>query len=193
MHFLSCLRLTRSAINRRHHMVVQALAAWIRRAGGSASIEPKNLSFLDGKRPDILVTLGTDHFLVDVTIRHPTAPSQVAIALVPLGIASQAERRKLDHYQDMARQQLATMVPFAIESYGAFGDLATSFMKRIADHARHSSPSYSVVSILSGLIQSLAVAVQRGNTEAIAHGLRLSLPGRPQSFRPLRPGRANAN
>jgi hypothetical protein len=71
----------------------------------------ENLSFLDGKRPDILVTLGTDHFLVDVTIRHPAAPSQVAIALVPLGIASQAERRKLDHYQDMARQQLATMVP----------------------------------------------------------------------------------
>ena len=104
-----------------------------------------------------------------------------------------AERRKLAHYQEMAQQQLATFVPFAIESYGAFGPLATQFMKRIANYALLSSPSFTVVSILSGLIQSLAVAVQRGNTEAIAHGLRMSLPGRPQSFKPSRPGRANAN
>jgi hypothetical protein len=138
IHFLSCNLLRRTCINFQHNRIVQTIHAWILRAGGTSLVEPTHLSLRDNSRPDLRVTLGDRNFLVDAVCCHPTAPTHVSAGQAPLGTALQAVTGKNARYTDMACEQGATFIPFAVETYGAFAPDACNFIRDIADHAENS-------------------------------------------------------
>jgi hypothetical protein len=180
VHFLSCRRITRSAINRRHNMVVQALATWIRRAGGSATVEPKNLSFEDGKRPICKWIWARSIFWW--TSRCGILQLLLMFALVNMRLVWLSGLNALS-WLAISRWRESICQLWFHSRLSPMGPLAMSFIKQIANHARFSSNFYSAGALFSSLVQSISIAVHRGNTDAIAQGLRLSLPSRPQSFR----------
>ena len=63
-------------------------------------------------------------------------------------------------------------MPFAIESFGTFGQAAEDFVASIAEHASHGFTFWNKQQVLTGLINSVACAVQRGNAQAIRWGLQ---------------------
>jgi hypothetical protein len=111
-HFLSCPRLRSSAGNFRHNLVLQTLAAWVRRLNGTVlAVEPRGLSHGNEMRPDLLFALGNLFTMVDVTIRNSASPSRVQSAQRRLASARQAERAKTALYAPMARSSGADFSP----------------------------------------------------------------------------------
>ena len=80
-HFLCCNRLKATALTYRHNLVVQTVAEWVRRAGGSTEVEPRGFSTFEdgrtGRRADIKVKLGGLELLLDIAVVHPTAASHL--------------------------------------------------------------------------------------------------------------------
>lgn len=185
-HADSCVRLRRTVVDHRHNMVVNEVAAWARRAGGTALTEPAGLSFEDGRRPDILIRLGAQSFMIDVTVRHPTAPSHVAAAQTPLEVARRAEREKRALYDQLARDNHCRFVPFVIESFGAFGAAAVDFVKLIAGHAEEAGSQWSRHEVLFGVISAVQVAVQSGNAMTTTQGFQTAAQAPSSSSRRVR-------
>ena len=119
----------------RHNQVCQILAIWCRRLGASVVLEPTSLDNRNQNRPDLHVILGHQTYLVDVSIVHPTAPSNVVQAARPLNTAKKREQAKIRQYSSMSRQQNAIFVPFVLETFGGFGKRAVRFLKDIAQFA----------------------------------------------------------
>jgi hypothetical protein len=179
-HALSCVQLKATSINHRHNMVVQCVGAAVRHAGGAAEIEPARLG-VDSRRPDIRAILGSDCTLVDVVITHPCAPSNIRFALNALGAAHQRSLAKHRKYDQMARAHHAQMCPFVIESFGAFGQEAQAFCSRVAGAASLLNSQWPWRNLLSSMVNSIAVTVQKGNATSVLTGLQrtLSLPRHP--------------
>ena len=96
-------------------------------------------------RPNLLVHLGFTRYLIDNLISHPLAPSHVARAHQPLGTASYAETRKRRTYGELARRIGANFMLFSCEYFGAIGECASTFIKRLCTHAGQFSPwTYAV-------------------------------------------------
>ena len=116
-HFLSC-RLLKDLRRVRHDRIVRLLASLINRSGGVSQVEP---SHFPSGRPDILVFLHTESFIVDAIISHPSSPSYLSHPPTPLTIASLHEQRKINHYASTPTSISSRLVPFALESFGAIG------------------------------------------------------------------------
>ena len=89
-------------------------------------------------------------------------------------MAKAAEKRKEEivGQQQLAKQLGAELVPFAVETYGAFGPKAIDTLKRIYAAAEHWDIS------LTEMIQTVAIAVQYGNWQIIELGVSMSMrPG----------------
>jgi hypothetical protein len=173
-HFLSCARLASTMLDLRHNHVCQILAIWCRRVNACVTLEPTSLDNRNQNRPDLHVIMGHRLFLVDVSIVHPTATSNVVQAARSLSAAKKREKVKLRQYSEMARQQSATFVPFVIESFGGFGPRAVEFMKEVADFA-HQHMDFDRDEVIVDLKTTIAVAVQNGNSAIIARGLQDSI------------------
>ena len=106
---------------------------------------------------------GVRHF-VDVTVRHPRALKyRTAAALADGAAAAEAERTKRVRYPALADRGLAAVRPFAIESFGRFGEEALA----VLGEARHRVAarsgrrvSGSVASRWFGLLQCQLVLAQ---------------------------------
>jgi len=83
----------------------------------------------------------------------------------PLAAASDAENKKNRDYGAMALQHSATFIPFALESYGAFGTRAQEVMKILGKAAGNSVLLTADVpgGFAAYAVQRVAVALQRGN------------------------------
>src|ERR1700761_4159167 len=103
------------------------------------------------------------NYLLDVTIVHPTAPSNLSHSQKRLGQAQVAEKLKIHKYEQLTQEQHATFIPFVIETYGGLGQKAQDFLNELSifaiDHAMIRSRS----NIVNGLRYSIACSVQRGN------------------------------
>ena len=118
LHFHSCPRLKRKEITARHDLIVRQLAWFFRVAGALVHIEPRVFD-KERLRPDLEVILSDGVLLVDVTVVHPCSPSyQVTRALAT---AESAEQKKRTKYGNYARARGATILGFAMETFGAFG------------------------------------------------------------------------
>ena len=61
----------------RHNQVVATIERFAKLAGATVVIEPKNLFSESLKRPDLQIIMNHKNYLLDVTIVHPTAPSNL--------------------------------------------------------------------------------------------------------------------
>ena len=83
----------------------------------------------------------------------------------PLAAASDAENKKYRDYGAMALQHNATFIPFALESYGAFGTRAREVLKILGKAAGNSVLLAADIpgGFAAYAVQRIAVALQRGN------------------------------
>ena len=173
-HFLSCNLLKGHAITLRHNNIVQLVASWVRRASGSAIVEPNHLGFGNRQRPDLNIILGADNFLVDVVVTHPGAPTYSAINQEPLAVAIAAEKRKVNHYKDLVNAAQVKFSAFAIETFGGMGPSALAVTKTIAKFAGQAGGIWSTNIVRRGICSSIAMATQRGNAHTVSVGLQSS-------------------
>ena len=90
-------------------------------------------------------------------------------------MAAQAESDKRNQYRDMAREQGAEFVPFALETFGTFGRAANEFVAAIADYASQgtdNSSAWSRNEIVFGTISAVQAALQRGNAYVMQRGFQ---------------------
>jgi hypothetical protein len=163
-HLLDC-HASAGTRTRRHDDIVLALMRWIRRIGGYARREPRNLdpNPESEKRPDLIVFVGSRRYLVDVVVVHSSAPShRVLGASGKLKVADRAADIKRGKYNDMAAAQGMELIPFAVETYGGFSKDASAFIQGIIKSVKH---DHRVVSTeeLYGIRPAIAIAIQRGN------------------------------
>ena len=117
----------------------------------------------------------------DVTVRHPLAPSKVTRSVShPLADLDDGECAKHAKYDDQCEQDGCSFTPLAINTYGGFGTEFLQHLNDVADHAEASVMCKSVRDdktrgkFLYRMKQRLAVALQKGNADALRYAIKLS-------------------
>ena len=129
---------------------------------------------VDNDRPDLYITIGSKQWLIDVTIRHPLAPSHVeAVARNHMACIEAAEKEKHGIYKDLVANTGITLVPFVVETTGRLGTEAKKFLNKelIAEAA-----SYRVVwapkQVVYSIYREITMAVVKGNAAMFASNAR---------------------
>ena len=136
-HHQSCVQINGKAKKtRRHDGVVNSLA-WCLRSGLGLNpqVEPNNLDNVGRRRPDILVSLGEKQYLVDVAVVQSFGAGQVETGRVGAKYLEAAERRKREHYADIAVEFQAEVVPFVVDASGVWGPSATKWVSEVLNKA----------------------------------------------------------
>ena len=89
----------------RHNQVVATIERFAKLAGATVVIEPKNLFSESLKRPDLQIIMNHKNYLLDVTIVHPTAPSNLTHSQKVLGQAEMSEKLKINKYEQISQEQ----------------------------------------------------------------------------------------
>ena len=164
-HFLSC-PILKDLRRVRHDRLVRLLSSLVHQVGGVCQIEP---SHFPTARPDLLVFMFDSSFLLDLVVSHPSAPSHLSRSPVPLVCNRYAESRKFTHYSSILSSSFQ-IVPFALESFGAFGSCATSFIGRLDALSRqHLSTSLPTPPVLP----SISILLQKCNAYILSRGVVL--------------------
>ena len=161
-HFLSCVKFAGQLVNHRHKLLCQATENAIRRAGGFARSEPAYLQLASGVRPDIDALFGLNRALVDCTIRTPDSQKP----LTSLAAAAEAEADKHRTYDALAADLGAKVVPFAIETFGAWGEEARNFMLQLRNFVQTNGRELTASDFYYWACSEISIAVQRGNARA---------------------------
>jgi len=169
-HHLHC-NLQSQSRTRRHDIVRDLLHEWFLSIGAYSTTEPRSLSAISDERPDLDVWLGMRRYLIDVAIVSPSAPSNRRAARRQLATARAMERAKARKYAAMAEANNATVIPFVIEDYGAFGEGATSFCRVLSNFLASDGRQASGAQSVEILIAGIAIAVQRGNARMVMDGV----------------------
>jgi hypothetical protein len=106
---------------------------------------------------------------------HPTAPSFVKQAHVPLGAATAREKHKDSLYLDRCRRQGMLFYPLVFETFGGFGRRLLSFIKLLVEEASgNGTTSLYGMPVRQFLIRSLSFCLQSGNSMILLEGIRRS-------------------
>jgi hypothetical protein len=154
----------------RHNQVVAIIERFAKLAGAVVVVEPKGLFSETAKRPDLQIILNHKNYLLDVTIVHPTAPSNISHSQKLLGQADVAERLKINKYEELSQNQNAIFIPFVIETYGGLGKKAQDFLNELSIFAIDHTTVRSRFDVVSGLRYAIACSVQRGNAMIASAG-----------------------
>ena len=168
-HSLSCHLERSTSHTRRHHHITTLVRHWADKCYAICSIqEPKGIDPNSHKRPDLLIEFPSQAYLLDISVRHPLAPSYVKHHPKPLDTATLAEKDKINKYKDIADGIGATFIPFICETTGGLGQLAETF----SDHLLPSSDDplfthHPRWDLKNHFFTSLGVCIQRGNAECV--------------------------
>jgi hypothetical protein len=154
----------------RHNQVVATIERFAKLAGATVVTEPKNLFSESSKRPDLQIIMNHKNYLLDVTIVHPTAPSNLNHSQKILGQAEVSEKLKINKYEQISREQNCIFIPFVIETYGGLGRKAQDFLNELSIFAIDHAIIKSRFDIVNGLRYAIACSVQRGNALIAAAG-----------------------
>ena len=150
-HFHSCSRYRHLTVTQRHNNLMHTLAELARSVGFYCILEP-NLH-LRPEKPQGSLTTDEDHYnrhadilmikhnqqlYIDVAVTRPTQASnlgQQLIQMSPLHSTKSIEREKHRKYDDIAKLNHYTMIPFVMESYGGMGKEAEKLLRKLSAHA----------------------------------------------------------
>ena len=121
-------------------IVWSVMSGLVNRLGGVSQVEP---SHFPSGRPDLLAFLPSASYIIDLIVGHPASPSHASAPTTPrhLKLAQQLEHNKTLRYLDTPTSSSFLLTPFAIETFGAFGDRALAFLKVLSSTAKDSLPS----------------------------------------------------
>jgi hypothetical protein len=98
-------------------------------------VEPHNLDNAGRRRPDILVSVGEKQYLVDVAVVQSFGAGQMDTGRMGVKYLEDVERRKRGHYQDMAGDYQAEVIPFVVDATGVWGPSATKWVSEVLNKA----------------------------------------------------------
>ena len=149
----------------RHNEVNNLIKRGLVQAKITATLEPTNLSTLNGKRPDgITYTTWKQGkpLIWDFTCCDTLCDSYVkSSSRCASSAAALREDQKINHYKDLTNY---FFVPVAVETYGAWGPRGIKLIKEIGKKMREITGEKRSTFFLS---QSISVAIQRGNAACI--------------------------
>ena len=176
-HFLSCTRLRREEVTVRHDNVNRALYRCALLMGLPARLEPVGLDPETDKRPDLLLTLPGRLIITDVSVAHSLAPGSLRsrISQTTLGCARHMEGIKRRHYADLVALRHYQLHPFVMESCGGMGPAAERLVEIMAEAGEAHLRMWAKEDIARELMESVAIAVQRGTVLAYLHGYEKTL------------------
>ena len=138
--------------------------------------EPRDLDLRSERRPDIEVTLGAESFHIDVSIKHPLAPTYAGKD--PEVVVRRAEASKEQKYGEVAREAGAAFIPFIMTTYGGVGAKALAFVAKIIKRGQEVAPCPLLTK--RRLILGLQGALMKGNYRCLTSGrARASRATRP--------------
>ena len=174
-HGLSCR--SSAGPHSRHNHINDLIQRAFGRADISAIVEPPGLSRSDGKRPDGLTIFPYKHgkkLIWDFTCVDTFATTYVHNTSKKAGkAAEEAEKRKEAKYKELIDDGYI-FIPVAIETMGPLG---MSGFKLFQELGKKISNKYGEKNATSYILQSISIAIQRGNT--------LSILGTPNDQRKL--------
>lgn len=198
-HAEACVRHTGRETTQRHNLIVGVITELARSVGatvrirqpalGDAIIGPKASAAAPGprddddasacaapiiehsnKRGDLLILMGAEQIMVDVTVpritaaTHLTEPANRTAGQCTLA----AEQLKLAKYQSECELRGQVFVPFVVESHGGVGPLARKLLTRLAGRASERTAQ----DFLSDALTRISVALQRGNALILQQGMQ---------------------
>jgi hypothetical protein len=185
-HFHLCTQLRGTAITSRHNALVKLVGKLATSIQCTVEYEPKShlqseqeeskalkdnpKQCLDRRHGDLLISAVGHLGYVDVTVTHPAsdAKSRHATATAirtPLNAASASERRKMNRYADLAHRNGYDLIPFALETFGAFGKKAEAYIKLLSK--RSDDPKQ----FIENAFNQLSVLLQKGNSAVSVSGM----------------------
>ena len=165
-HALDCKLIKPLAITHGHDGAVQAIAKYVRCAGGACTVEPRIEWGTSRKRGDFRAIMGTDVTVGDFSVINSAARSYRKKG--PGEAAKERERAKDKKYRKIVEEQRATFAPFVVEAFGAFSEGARDFVLKTARFAETAgTPGWSRRDIIHGMVTSVAMAVHRRNAAAV--------------------------
>ena len=147
--------------NEVNHLIKRALV----QAKIPATLEPSNLSSMDGKRPDGLTFLSwkqSKPMIWDFTCCDTVCDTYVKSSAKKADFAAELrEDQKSKHYQDLNNFYF---VPIAAETFGAWGPRGQKIMKEIGKKVHEATGEKRSTFYL---FQSISTAIQRGNAACV--------------------------
>ena len=146
--------------------MVNLLAGFCHLMHCSTIVEPRGGSDDSNERPDIQMDLMQCTLLADVTIAHPTCKSYrnlVAQKRSPDCVGDASAARKNKKYAEDARLHNKTFSPFVLYTYGGFHATALTVIQSMIKSLEPTRCLLSTAAWRQKLMQSIAIAVQRGN------------------------------
>jgi hypothetical protein len=174
-HYLSCTSQNRREVNTRHDAVKDALYRAVLLTGGQAMREVKGLDAKSDLRPDLQIVYPGRHVLTDVAVVHSLGSRGRDEPANPTATAKDMEGRKRRKYTAIASRHDAELIHFVVETCGGFGPDAIALLDVISGAASEHLSLWSQEDAAKELLDSVAIAVQKGNAMTIlgAHAAAL--------------------
>ena len=164
-HALDCKLVKPLAITHGHDGAVQAIAQYVRRAGGACMVEPRIEWGTSRKRGDFRAIMGTDVVIGDFSVINAAAKSYRKKGKGEA--AKERERAKEKKYRKIVEEQGGSFTPFVVEAFGAFSEGARDFVLKVARFAETAGTGWSRHDIIHGMVTSVTMAVHRRNAAAV--------------------------
>ena len=149
----------------RHNEVNHVIKRSLVQSKIPATLEPTNLSRLDGKRPDGLTYLTWKQgkpLIWDFTCCDTICDSYVKSSAKKAGSAAELrESQKSNHYKDLTNYHF---VPIAVETFGAWGSQGLKLIKEIGRKIQDVTGEKRSTFYL---LQNISMAIQRGNASCV--------------------------
>jgi hypothetical protein len=146
--------------------VKNTFVKWIKRSGNAASAEPREFSRgAECKlRPDFQSLLGDSTIVGDIVVMDPAASSNSGKS-APMATAAKNKAKKYKHFVGKAPGQADQFVPVAFKTFGGFSAESVELIKLIGKKTR--GEGIESKSVVDGLTNEIAVAIQRGDAACI--------------------------
>jgi len=184
-HAFLCRKVTGYTAIHRHDRVLNAIVACLRRHLFVVA-EAQTGMHEGSQKADFIVfapMLG-GRLVVDVSLTHPCAKTLVEAASITAGSAARArEEQKREKHGEAARRLGCSFSPWVFESFGRWGEQVTADMLKL--EAMTTDP----VAFRRDMRRTIALAIQSGNADMLAHAVMdatrgLIGPARPECHLP---------
>ena len=131
-----------------------------------ATVEPHLRG--EKKHWDVSVKLGGKKTGLDVTVRHPLAPSNVRVAAKgPKALLVDADQEKHDVYDRIATGAGCDFKAMSFTTFGGFSDEALGYIKSLITEGGRIKTVWQPRELVHGIYRTIAVAILRGNANVV--------------------------
>ena len=162
LHFFKCSALRSISAARRHQMVVQYIAAFVHRHGGTAVMEPLHIGGDKSKqRVDLRIRIGQLAADGDVHIHNPTSGNNTS--LTPFAVGKPAAQRKRDKYQAHSSRDGFKFFSLGADDTGAMDPEFREFAKQLACVCANNNSVLTPGDVLREFASGVARVIHKGN------------------------------